>query len=280
MKRLLVCTDGSNHGGVAVEYGVYLAHRLPCELIGAHVLDSRMLEGPLMADISGWIGAQPYGNQLQQFREMLEQKGEAVITAYNERCAKAGLPESGVIRMGHPAAAILEEEEKADALVLGQRGIHADLLGESMGSTTEKVVRHSTKPCLVTTAEFKEIGKILAAYDGSEHARHALDVAVEWAKALQVELMVLTVADEHDGQEAKQLAQAGHQQAEASGCKAVHMVAEHKRAEHAILESTVEQGCDLVVMGAHGHSRIREWILGSVTHQVLMGAKCPVLLVR
>jgi nucleotide-binding universal stress UspA family protein len=259
---------------------LYLARRLSCELVGVHVLDSRMLEGPLMADISGWIGAQPYGNQLQQFREVLEKKGEAVMAAYNERCVKAELPESGVIRMGHPAAVILEEEEKVDAVVLGQRGIHADLLGESMGSTTEKVVRHSAKPCMVTPAAFKTIGKILAAYDGSEHAGHALQVAVEWAKALQVELLVLTAADENDGSEANRLAQAGREQAEQSGCKAVHMVAEHQRPADAILESALEQGCDLVVMGAYGHSRIREWILGSVTHQVLVGAKCPVLLVR
>ena len=36
----------------------------------------------------------------------------------------------------------------------------------------------------------------------------------------------------------------------------------------------------LLVMGAYGHSRVRELILGSTTVQVLRRTTCPVLLYR
>jgi len=92
IKSILVSTDGSAYGDTACEYGIFLARRLSALLMGLHVLDSRMLEGPLMADISGWIGAQPYGAQLKQFRELMEKKGESIMQSFEERCREADLP--------------------------------------------------------------------------------------------------------------------------------------------------------------------------------------------
>ena len=37
-------------------------------------------------------------------------------------------------------------------------------------------------------------------------------------------------------------------------------------------------GADLLVMGAYGHSRFREWVLGGATETALKDAKIPVLL--
>ena len=38
--------------------------------------------------------------------------------------------------------------------------------------------------------------------------------------------------------------------------------------------------CDLLVVGAYGHSRIREMILGSTTTQLIAKSQIPVLLLR
>ncbi len=280
MKSILVCTDGSRHGDVACEYAVYLTRRLQAQLTGVHVLDSRMLEGPLMADISGWIGAQPYGSQLQQFREMLEQKGNAIIEAFNDRCAKAGVDGEGLIRMGHPSRVLIEEEVRAELVILGQRGSHADLVGEALGSTAERVVRHSIKPCMVTPPAFREINKIMAAYDGSAHASQALHEAIELALSLNAELIILSVAEEDDGERMNEISREGMRLAEAHECRAVNLVSEDPRSSRAILDNAREQGCDLIVMGAYGHSRIRELILGSTTTYVMTHADMPVMLVR
>jgi nucleotide-binding universal stress UspA family protein len=48
-------------------------------------------------------------------------------------------------------------------------------------------------------------------------------------------------------------------------------------AEEAILNEATMQMADLLVVGAYGHSRFREWLLGGVTRHVLMNAPMPVL---
>lgn len=282
MKRILVCTDGSRGGDAATAFGIDLAQKCEAALTGLHVLDSRVLEGPLMADISGWIGAQPYGNQLQQFRDVLEEKGKAIIQSFDERCAGVeGLAAHGVVRMGHPSRVILDEEAEADLVIMGRHGIHADMVGDALGSTTERVVRHSEKPCMVTPATFTEIRKILLAYDGSDHARHALQTAVALSRATSAELIILTAAEGEDAGPARTVLEEALAEVERAGIKGgVPLIVEARHAAEAIQETSDEQGCDLIVMGTYGHSRIREMILGSTTTRVMTQAKVPVLLVR
>ena len=279
IKAILVCTDGSAHSQTAIEYSIALTTRLDARLMGLHVLDSRMLEGPLMADISGWIGAQPYGAQLQQFRDLLQQRGEAVIQAFYELCEKHGVKGEGIVRMGHPARVIIEEEAKAELLVLGQKGEHVDLIGDLMGSNAERIVRQSVKPCLVTPAEYRPIRKILAAYDGSGHASQALHEAVELAKAADMELTLLAVADRENREEMEATLKHAVQLAADHGVDAASHVEEGDVVD-LILGKAEEFDSDLIVMGAYGHGRIREMILGSTTTQIIATSDRPVLLVR
>lgn len=279
IKNILVCTDGSSHGDVACEYGLHLAKKLGARLVGLHVLDSRMLEGPLMADISGWIGAQPYGAQLQQFRELMENKGAAVVSALSDRCHQEEMVIETWIKMGHPARVILEEESHAELVILGQNGEHAQWSGDMMGSNAERVVRQSVKPCLVTPGAFQPISKILAAYDGSAHAGQALTHAAELAPALGVELLILTACENENEKEAEEISHDGLRQAEAHGCQAVNLVVDGP-AEEAILENATEQQCDLIIVGAYGHGRIRELILGSTATSLITRSHLPVMIVR
>ncbi len=46
----------------------------------------------------------------------------------------------------------------------------------------------------------------------------------------------------------------------------------------AILGSAADRGADLIVMGAYGHSRFREWILGGATRHVLEHMQVPVFM--
>ena len=47
-----------------------------------------------------------------------------------------------------------------------------------------------------------------------------------------------------------------------------------------LLAAAEDAGADLLVMGAYGHSRLRELILGGVTREVLKSAEVPVLMVH
>ena len=49
-------------------------------------------------------------------------------------------------------------------------------------------------------------------------------------------------------------------------------------AGHALLRCADDNGCDLIVMGAYGHSRLREYIFGGATQFMLSHLNRPVLL--
>ena len=279
IKSILVCTDGSPHGDVACEYAISLTKQLNARLLGLHVLDSRMLEGPLMADISGWVGAQPYGAQLQQFRELMEEKGKTIIQAFDSRCEAAGVKAETWVKMGHPPKVILEEEARAELVVMGQKGEHAEWIGDMTGSIVERVVRHSVKPCMITPDAFRPISRILAAYDGSPHASQALHEATELTQALKGELVILTVAETDDQKRANEISKDAVELVKAHGVQALNLVVRGKPAA-AIIENARDERCDLIVVGAYGHSRIREMIVGSTTAQMITESKVPVMLVR
>ena len=46
----------------------------------------------------------------------------------------------------------------------------------------------------------------------------------------------------------------------------------------ALVAVAAEAGCDLVVMGAYSHSRLRQLILGGVTRHMLGSAPVPLLM--
>ncbi|MDX8486108.1 universal stress protein [Mesorhizobium sp. VK2B] len=45
-------------------------------------------------------------------------------------------------------------------------------------------------------------------------------------------------------------------------------------------QHAVDTGAELMVMGAYGHSRLRERIFGGVTRSVIEGPRLPVLMAR
>jgi nucleotide-binding universal stress UspA family protein len=279
IKSILVCEDGSEHGHIACDYAIDLALKLKARLAGLHVLDTRMLEGPLMADISGWLGAQPFAAQEVQFRELMEKKGEAVMAAFLEKCRERGLVAISSVKSGHPPQVILQEEARAELVVLGRNGEHAEWTGDMTGSTVERVVRHSLKPCLVTPGEFRPVRKILCGYDGSGHSSRALHEAIELALALGAPLVIVTVIEDPEWEHARDVSEDAMQLARAHECPAANLVVEGVPGS-ALVDQAREQEADLIVVGAYGHGRIREFLLGSTSTSLVARATLPLLMVR
>ena len=57
------------------------------------------------------------------------------------------------------------------------------------------------------------------------------------------------------------------------------IIADRPGAKH-ILEILDKLGCDLIVMGTHGHSWLKQRLFGSVTEEVVRLAHCPVMVVK
>ena len=278
IKNILFGVDGSAFGEIAREYAIDLALRLAARLEAVHVVDSRMLEFPLVAPQTGCITWNP--GTVNGLQQALRTRGEALLRETAARGEQAGIPIVTRLEFGHPAQVFAEIQSRTELVVLGRQGEHSKTAPDITGSTMERFVRRADRPCLVTPAAFKPVSKILVGVDGSACAARALREAIGLANALQVPLILLTVAETDSGAEgARRISLEAHSIARAHNCAAAALLATGAPATR-LLEQAAETGCDLVVIGSHGHGMIYDRLIGGAASHVVARAQVPVLLVR
>ncbi|OHE31558.1 MAG: hypothetical protein A3J94_16155 [Syntrophus sp. RIFOXYC2_FULL_54_9] len=279
VKNILIPIDGSDFGKIAVAYGIHIAPKLDAQLIGLHVVDIRLMQGPVFTDISGSIGLPPYQEFLPAIESSLEARAEAILKEFREQCEAAGIhPETKKIT-GVIDEAIIEEGRKCcDWILLAQRGEHFHIgSGAILGSTAQSVVRRSGKPVLVTPEHFRAINRMALAYDGSAPAENALNLAAELSARAAWPLSVVIITDDQPlGAQLTGKAEAFLKTRAVDGAILVLKGKEDKE----LLKFTREGTVDLLVMGAYGHNRLREVLLGSTTSAVIRKSPIPVLLIR
>lgn len=277
LKSFLVAVDGSEYASGAVDYAAELAKTSGSRLTLLYVVDIVSLEGPFLADLSGSVGITPFLDFQDRVRAALEEKAAVVVSGFAAALKEKGLECSTKVETGVVSRAICQEAMEHDAIVIGRRGEHASWRGFLLGSVVEEVVRGCTRPVLVTTREARPLKKLLVAYDGSRTANRALGVSASMAESRGIPVTVVCVSsDSHAGEDILD---------EAASFLEPHGIEPEKILEsgsavEGILAAAERTGSDLIIMGAFGHSRVRELLLGGTTDGILRKAKVPVLLYR
>lgn len=277
IKSILVGVDGSDHARTALQQALWFARRLEATVTGLHVVDIVSIEGSFFHDISGSLGFEPYLDFTSKMREALHERGKAILDEFAASCREAGVRFDTALQIGIVPSEISERAREADLVVIGHRGINQKFSTGLLGGVTESVTRQCPKPVLVTPLEFSEIRSPLLAYDGSERASAAMHVAADVCTQLSLPLAVLTVAREVEQGE-KTIEQARRYLASYSLETQTFVVTGN--AYERIPAEIRARGHDLLFMGAHGHGRIIEMVLGSTTEYVLRNTPCPVFLNR
>lgn len=146
-----------------------------------------------------------------------------------------------------------------------------------LGSNLERVIRASRAPVLVAARKFEPIERFLIAYDGGPSVEKAIRHAIEQPLLRGLPCVLLRAGRIDDKAEwylqeaAAKLRQAGF---------AVEAAAVAGEPDHVIAEEVRRRGIQLLVMGAYGHSRIRQLIIGSTTTAMVRTCLVPVLMFR
>lgn len=131
--------------------------------------------------------------------------------------------------------------------------------------------------------------KILLAYDGFAHSKHALEEAAELAADGRTEVTILSVVPDAEARGSKSgghrwLAPHAHQDVAVAhsylherGLEAEMKIAHGKPADE-IRKEANEGGYDLVVVGSRGRGAFGELLLGSVSQKLVEVAPCPVVI--
>ncbi len=282
MSKIVACIDGSIYSESVTDYAAWAGRRLSASIELLQVLGRREVS---TSDLSGNISADAQQQLLMELAQLdaeraklLQKRGRMILDSSKARLASAGLTDvTAHLRHGDLLEALREREDGTDLFVVGKRGEAADFASAHLGSNLERVVRSIHRPILVAARAFKPIAKALIAFDGGASVQKGIDRLSRCPLLGGVDLHLVHVGNESTDMR-RQLERAAAQLKGAGHSTVVRFV--QGAADRAIADVVEAEGMNLLVMGAYGHSRIRNLIIGSTTTEMIRSCKVPVLLYR
>lgn len=285
MNKVYACIDGLANTTAVIDWAAWSALRLDVPLELLHVLE-RKPERPQVTDYSGAIGMDAQESLLDELSEIDEQRGKLaqeagrrLLAAARERALAAGVSRlDGRLRHGELLDTVLEMEPDARLFVLGEHYQASEASKIHLDHHVERVIRSVKRPVLVATGEqFEAPRRVVMAFDGSPTARKTVETVAR--SPLLAGLPVLVAMAGADTAPARQQLKEARQLLTEAGFDAEVELIPGEPEE--VLPALVKaQGAALLVMGAYGHSRIRQLIVGSTTTTLLRLSKVPVLILR
>ncbi len=285
MHTIYACIDGRAQTTVTVDWGIWAAQRLPAPLALLHVLE-RPPELPNVGDYSGTIGLGAQEVLLQQLSELdaergqlAQQTGRAMLEAASHRVTAAGLPlPATLLQRAELVDTLLECEPDIRLCVVGANHRASGVRKLHLDHHVERVIRAIQRPVLVATQEqFVAPERFVVAYDASETARKTVDMVAASPLLRGLPALIAMAGEQTDLAHAQLNAAAELLRVAGFSVETTLVPGEP---EQVLPELVAAQAPALLVMGAYGHSRIRQLIVGSVTTTLLRVSEMPVLVLR
>lgn len=286
MTHVFACIDGLASTAAVMGGAVWAAQRLGAPLDFLHVLE-RMPDRAAPSDYSGTIGVDAQESLLHELSDLdarrsklAQEAGRQLLAGARERAAALGLTQLDTrLRHGLLADNLLEMQADTRLVVLGQHAPPHLAPRLHLDHHIERVIRSVKRPVLVLCGErFEAPTRVALAFDGSATARQMVQTVAASPLLVGLPLSVVMAAEASDSAAHQHLAWA-QQQLSQAGFEVT--VAQVPGEPEQVLPAWVKaQGVDLLVMGAYGHSRLRQWIVGSTTTTLLRLSEVPVLILR
>jgi len=285
--RILIALDGSEEARSASALGLRVAKQMRARVIGLSVIDVRVVEGPAvetLAPLWGEVTGRPFQPEVMR---LYQQRADSALDDFCAAAEGAGLERiERCAEIGVAEDAILDRAAAADLIVMGRRGEHAGFGRRALGATLGRVLHRA--PCPVLVAEDKSRvgagapgdpdptgagipGHPLVAWDCGPGGAGALELALDYCRAIDAELRVVHAGDEsHDAH----LEDVHARLADAGVPWESARIAAHPA--EAVAEALQRWDADCLFMGAFGRGRLRDLLFGSHTVEILERVPVPV----
>ncbi|HYU11247.1 MAG TPA: universal stress protein [Stellaceae bacterium] len=276
-KDLLVVLDADQSTGERISVAATLAARFEAHLVGLYVAmpPARRAEYALL-DIG--ILDIPYLTNPEKSRERVE----TTRALFEDVTARQKVSAEWRLASGYPAGTAALHGRYADLITLGQLDPY-DGQVDLLRARPEEVAMLAGRPVLVVpyAGHFDRVGRrVVIGWDASREAARAVNDAMRLLAGAEV-VTVLTIDPE----------QTPYGHGEIPGADiALHLARHGVKAQvertvsagigvgNTLLSRAADLEADLLVMGAYGHSRVRELLLGGATRTVLTSMTLPVLM--
>ncbi len=282
IRSILIALAEAPYDASAKNYAFWLARKEGSHVHALAVIDIAAFEIPVMGAPDGFMPSvvTPPLKESQSLMNDLAAIAKERLDRFASQCASRGIPSSTETRTGIPGEVISRVAVAHDIVVLSRTGYNrVASVQETVDSLVAPVIRGSVRPVLMAGSEFREgsdIRNILIAYDGSAHSARALLVAAELAARPGVNCTLVTIAQSEElGREVIAPAEAFlfHH-----GITPRKQITISSKPSDVICSLVVSGGVDIVIMGAYGHSPIREVLFGSTTERILSHCAANVVL--
>ena len=283
MLRVVACIDGSQAAPAVCDYASWASKHMETPMMLLHVLDEERY--PAEPDLAGSIGLGSREQLLEDLAELDRKRaklalehGHHMLDEAKKRVGEAGI--SDVVqrqRHGDLTESLLALENQTRLLVMGLHGESSSERDTHIGSQLETVIRSMHRPILLVPDEYTQPRSAMLAFDGSATAFKGVELLAgsPVLKGMPLHL-VMVGADTNDRWEQLKKAEKMLAGLESEITLAIR-AGDVEPALHAYQE---EHDIDILVMGAYGHSRIRQFLVGSTTTRMLETARKPLVVLR
>lgn len=284
MGKILACIDASPYAEAVCDLTSWAASRLGWKVELLHVLQRKSAVSS-RNDLSGAIGLGVKSELLEELTRIEEahgrlamESGRALLAGAETRLQAAGVTAVDAVHLhGGIVETIIEREAGADLLVMGKRGASSQFAKGHTGSKIERVLRASHKPMLVASEQMVEPQSVVIAYDGGESISRGIELVntSRLFDGLPVHVVMAAVRSPERLAELDQLEQRLAESGRQASCSLVA-----GPAEEVIADCVARHPQSMLVMGAYGHSPLRNLIVGSTTTAMVRIMEAPMLLFR
>ncbi|MDO9500832.1 universal stress protein [Falsiroseomonas sp.] len=277
LQDLLVHLDGTEAAAKRLDFAAALAARHDAHLIGLHAVEASLPIG-----LTGNLASATLGELAERVRAEVAVSATRSRTAFEEKLRRDGLRGEWRETDTLPAEMVVLHARYADMTVLGQPDpANPDVrLDEAI---LEQALFQSGRPVLMVpyAGHFRKAPeRVLVAWKAGREAARAVHDAMPLLRAAR-EVKVLAINPRNgiggDG-EVPAVDLALHLARHGVQATAEHLVTDEVPAADLLLNEAADSDAGLIVMGAYGHSRLRQLILGGVTRGILARMTVPVLM--
>ncbi|WP_433220792.1 universal stress protein [Dactylosporangium sp. CS-047395] len=270
---VVVGVDGSRESLQAVVWAAADASRRARPLHIAHTFTRLPVYAPIAAQA------------LAQLERGMHEAAAAIVSEASERAQATapGVRLTTSIQIESPAQPLLRASERADTLVVGNRG-RGGFAGLLLGSVSIELAAHASCPVVIVReadrAPGPEAGRVVIGVDGSHDADRALQFAFEQASYRGIGLTAVLAYDRDDLEDLERRTLAESTAGWSGKYPDVDFRQELVRGGAAERLTERSAGAELLVVGSRGRGGFRGLLLGSVSQIAVQHAACPVAVVR
>jgi len=274
MKTILVCLTAEEHAVTLTKAAAAIARRTGAHLIGLHMVESLLVYPAIAMHVPGVV--------YEQFNASRRELAERIKAVFNHHTKNEDFVSE--FRLLHTKSTtadmrIIDSARAADLVVMSQEDRSADRFDSQ--HIQDHVIRESGRPVLIIPLDYDgpDIGHslLLGWSETREATRAAHDLMLLSAPEGKVCLLSIGAENKDELTDHGANAMANTYARHGLHAETVHRDKTGLSICDTLHHEAFEQGSDVIVTGAFGHSRSYDFIIGAATRDLLHHATLPVM---